>query len=201
MHGKWSKSGIPHKGWGCVSVEDLDTSDAVCEMCEHQEIRYVHHMQHPDYPDVLGVGCVCADFVARLLESITKFLDRPLRWEPQIPSDAEADEALSRVQREVFARLHEFVEGKILHVPRQQWMQAFEHKGRGSTYDRAKVIQTIYEASAPIPGPALDPNSEQFLRAIRLLVHDAIRDGGGELVSDVLGQSADADVPRRSAVG
>jgi hypothetical protein len=50
------------------------------------------------------------------------------------------------------------------------------------------VIQTIYDASVPIPGPALDPQSEEFLREVRLLTHDAIREGGGELVSDVLGQ-------------
>ena len=80
-------------------------------------------------------------------------------------------------------------------------MEAFEYRGHGSTRDRAKVIQTIYEASAPIPGPALDPNSEQFLREVRLLVHEAIRKGGGELVSDVLGPLAHSDVQNRSAAG
>lgn len=59
--GKWSKPGIPHKGWRCVDIEDLGAPDAVCEMCETQEIRYVHYMEHPDYKDVLGVGCVCAE--------------------------------------------------------------------------------------------------------------------------------------------
>ena len=54
-----------------------------------------------------------ADFVARLSKSITKFLDRPIRWKPATPSEAEADEALSRVQREVFARLHKFVDEKL----------------------------------------------------------------------------------------
>jgi hypothetical protein len=69
-----------------------------------------------------------------------------------------------------------------------------EYRGAGSTFDRKKVIQTIYEASAPIPGPALDPQSEEFLRAVRLLAHDAIREGGGKLVSDVLGQPTVAHV-------
>lgn len=128
-----------------------------------------------------------ADFVARLSESITKFLDNPMRWKPRTPEEAEADEALARVQREVFSRLYEFVDTKLLRVPRQHWMEAFKYHGRGSTYDRAKRIQSIYDASAPIPGPAIDPYSEQFLREIRSLVHDAIRDGGGELVSDLLG--------------
>jgi hypothetical protein len=59
--GKWSQLGVPHKGWTCTGIEDLDEPNAVCEMCEVQEIRYVHYMQHPDYPHALGVGCVCAE--------------------------------------------------------------------------------------------------------------------------------------------
>ena len=128
-----------------------------------------------------------ADFVARLAESITKFLDRPIRWKPLHPAETEADEALSRVQRAVFGRLHGFVEEKLLKVPRKDWMRAFEYRGAGSTFDRKRAIQTIYDASAPIPGPALDPDSERFLREVRVLVHEAIRESGGELVSEVLG--------------
>ena len=60
MTGKWCQAGIPHKGWTCVSVEDLETPAYICEMCEVQEIRYVHTMCHPDYPETLDVGCVCA---------------------------------------------------------------------------------------------------------------------------------------------
>lgn len=152
--------------------------------------RVVLDIDSGEYKDLKPV----ADFVARVSESVTKFLDKPIRWKPRTPADVEADEALSRVQREVFARLHSFVEAKLLRVPRQQWMEAFEYRGRGSTYDRARVIQTIYNASAPIPGPALDPHSEKFLREVRVLVHDAIHEGGGELVSDVLGEQVDMDV-------
>ena len=145
--------------------------------------RVVLEIDGCEYKDLRPV----ADFVARLSESITKFLDKPIRWKPREPVDTEADEALARVQREVFSRLHEFVEARLLRLPRQQWMEAFDYRGSGSTRERAKVIQTIYDASAPIPGPALDPHSEEFLRDVRLLVHEAIRDGGGELVSDLLG--------------
>jgi len=51
---------VPHKGWHCVEVEDLEEPAAICEMCEHQEIRYVHTMEHPDH-EPLRVGCVCAE--------------------------------------------------------------------------------------------------------------------------------------------
>ena len=60
MFGKWSQPGVPHKGWRCVSVDDLGAPDAICAMCEMQEIRYVHYMQHSSFHEILGVGCVCA---------------------------------------------------------------------------------------------------------------------------------------------
>ena len=129
-----------------------------------------------------------ADLVARLSESITKFLDKPIRWEPLLPGEAEADEALSRVQRAVFTRLHRFVEYKLIRTPHKDWMRAFDYRGRGSTYDRARVISTIYKSAAPIPGPAFDSYSGEFLREVRVLLHEAISDGGGKLVSDVLGE-------------
>ncbi|ANG63132.1 hypothetical protein A8C75_12050 [Marinobacterium aestuarii] len=58
--GKWSQSGVPHKGWSCEYIEDLGSPSEVCHMCESQNIRYVHYMSHHEYPEVLAVGCVCA---------------------------------------------------------------------------------------------------------------------------------------------
>ena len=59
--GKWSSPNVPHKGWVCVDIEDLEEPSFECEMCESQTIRYVHYMKHKDYKDVLKVGCVCAE--------------------------------------------------------------------------------------------------------------------------------------------
>jgi hypothetical protein len=158
--------------------------------------RVVLDIDNAEFKDLKPV----ADFVARLSESITKFLDRPIRWKPRIPTDPEADQALSRVQREVFDRLHNFVEEKILRVPRQQWMTAFEYRGDRSTFARARTIRTIYEQATPIPGPALDLHSERFLREVRLLVHEAIREGGGEMVSDLLGQPSSDNAAARAGM-
>lgn len=58
--GKWTQPGVPHKGWRCVDIEELDEQDHLCEMCEARLIRFVHAMEHDDYDDVLRVGCVCA---------------------------------------------------------------------------------------------------------------------------------------------
>jgi hypothetical protein len=57
--GKWRQAGVPHRGWQCVDIEDLEEPSHVCEMCEVQVVRYVHEMFHPDYGTLL-VGCICA---------------------------------------------------------------------------------------------------------------------------------------------
>src|SRR5262245_58588209 len=84
--GKWRLPGVPHKGWQCLDVEDLDEPSFICEMCEVQIIRYVHHMWHDDYGG-LKVGCICAghmeqDIVgARRREASFKLtLARRRRW-------------------------------------------------------------------------------------------------------------------------
>jgi hypothetical protein len=58
--GKWLVSGVPHRGWTCTNVTDLDEPSFTCEMCEVMVIRYVHTMEHPDYPEPLDCGCICA---------------------------------------------------------------------------------------------------------------------------------------------
>jgi hypothetical protein len=58
--GKWREPGVPHKGWVCTGVEEVEGGFATCEMCEVAVIKHVHLMEHPDYGETLGVGCICA---------------------------------------------------------------------------------------------------------------------------------------------
>lgn len=67
--GKWSEAKVPHKGWSCVDIEDLEKQALTCEMCESQNIRYVHHMFHPEYDEELKVGCICAGHMEQDLQS------------------------------------------------------------------------------------------------------------------------------------
>lgn len=61
--GKRAQAGVPHTGWECLFIEDLEESRQLCAMCESQEVRYVFHMRHPDYSDILEVGCECAEMM------------------------------------------------------------------------------------------------------------------------------------------
>ena len=82
---KWSKEGLPHKGWQCLDVIDLaentETGDSIpyeqCEMCGNEKIRYAHVMIHPEYPDEIHVGCICA-------EKMTDDYDTPRKRETAV---------------------------------------------------------------------------------------------------------------------
>ena len=56
---RWDKAGVPHKGWACAAVIDLEEAVHTCEMCGHEQIRYVHEMTHVEHENI-RVGCVCA---------------------------------------------------------------------------------------------------------------------------------------------
>jgi hypothetical protein len=57
--GKWSRVGVPHKGWSELRVIDVGNDLETCEMCEVAQVRYVHVVEHPWW-GVLRVGVDCA---------------------------------------------------------------------------------------------------------------------------------------------
>ena len=128
-----------------------------------------------------------ADLVGRLSEWITRYLDTPLRWEGKAPSEEEAEAALSLVQREVYKRLAPLAEKRLIETAHGRWTQAYGLWGRGSTFERARAIQSVYMENLPIPGPVLDHRSTDLLREMQILVGEAIEAAGGTLVGEALG--------------
>lgn len=85
--GKWCEPDVPHKGWACVGMDDLEDDRSTCEMCEVTEIRYVHIMTHLQYDAELRCGCICAEHMEedyagpRLRErKLRSRLSRRARW-------------------------------------------------------------------------------------------------------------------------
>jgi energy-coupling factor transporter ATP-binding protein EcfA2 len=122
-----------------------------------------------------------ADLVARLTESISRFLDNPVRWTREPVDDEEAQAAISSIRRGVFSSLHDLVAERLIdrHLP--SWRTAFGYSGKGSTFVRARHIRDIYEEAAPVPGVVVTQVSVQFLKEIRSVVHQAIEKNGGQL--------------------
>lgn len=128
-----------------------------------------------------------ADLVGRLSEWITRYLDTPLRWEGKLPTEEEAEVALGLVQREVYKRLAPLAEQRLIEAGYSRWTRAFNLSGRGSTFDRARAVQSVYVENVPVPGPVLDHRSTDLLREMQSLVSEAIEAAGGTLVGEALG--------------
>ena len=124
-----------------------------------------------------------ADFIRLIQNHLSRFLAAPLGWHPHAP--AEDDEsrtiATDSIRTEVHTRLHELARRRILDERFSGWVEAYEHRGTGSTFDRARDIVTIYESAAPVPNEMPGPDSNEFLFEIRELVADSVADGGGKL--------------------
>lgn len=130
-----------------------------------------------------------ADLADRLRESISKFLDAPIRWENAgvgVIENSVAQKAISAVRQNVSLVVNRFSLERIIKEHFKEWMKAFEYRGYGSTFDRALDIRKIYQVAAPVPDVLMDEITEKFLSRIRKEVYNAIKEGGGVLTIDEL---------------
>ena len=123
-----------------------------------------------------------AELIARLSESISRFLDAPAEWHPPAVDNDEATTAIARIRAEVHTALHSFATERIIEQHLTEWGKAFAYAGRGSTYERARELREIYGEAVPVPGVEFSAVASDFLSSVRKLVVDAIREGGGDIV-------------------
>jgi len=123
-----------------------------------------------------------ADLIACLQAHARPFLESPLRWEPaKGATDDMMSHAVDRIAQEVFLRLHELAPNRVMRDRVIKWKEAYAHRGVGSATERRRDVESIYLAATPIPGETADPPTNEFLREIRILMRDAIKNAGGKL--------------------
>ena len=89
--------------------------------------------------------------------------------------------AIDKISQELFRRLHEWVEQRIMRDRIIDWQKAYAHRGLGSTRPRRRDIEFIYSEAAPIPDGIANPPSNEFLREIRMLIRDSVQHWDGRL--------------------
>lgn len=123
-----------------------------------------------------------ADFIARLLEQVRPFLETPVRWEPaRGATDQMKSRTMDVITQTVAPRIHDLANNRIVRDHIVRWGKAYAYRGIGSVSTRSHEVEGIYSEAAPIPGGTPDPQTNAYLREIRLLMRDAIREGGGKL--------------------
>ena len=122
-----------------------------------------------------------ADLVARLTESVSRFLDNPIDWTRALEDDKERQAAIAEIRRSVSTAMHEFALQRLVEQHLEEWREAYALRGTGSTFVRARTIRGIFDEAAPIPDAVMPPPSKQFLADVRRIVTDAIELSGGKV--------------------
>ncbi len=123
-----------------------------------------------------------ADFVARTTEAISRFLDTPIDWTHDEPEgDHKQRAAITPIQRIVSTKMHELALQRLIEQSLSEWREAYDLRGTGSTFARARRIRGIYDEAIPVPDAIMPPSAKQLLFEVRRIVTDAIRASGGEV--------------------
>ncbi len=126
-----------------------------------------------------------ADLIQCLQYTISEFLANPVGWTPEAPP-ADAPEqriqATNAIRMHVAARLYDFSKRRLIDERKSGWVEAYGHRGIGSTRDRAEDLNDLYESAAPIPNEMPGPDAKEFILEVRELVAESIVEGGGGLL-------------------
>lgn len=143
--------------------------------------RRVGVMKQDEYDSLRPI----ADLISSMQSQISSFLTQPLEWKPSTPPEdreAERAQAVDEIKKQVFTRLHELSHRRLIDERLSGWVEAYDHKGTGSTKVRAKDMVDLYESAAPIPNEMPGPDLNEFLLEIRELVAESITECDGHLI-------------------
>jgi energy-coupling factor transporter ATP-binding protein EcfA2 len=120
-----------------------------------------------------------ADLRKELLERIYVFIQNPLRWEGGEPADDQKQVCFDAFADNLGRRLLEVCTRRVWHEHTREWQEAYDKRGTGSTFERARIIgDEIYEPAAPVPDVTPSPDCNQFLREIISEVEGAAEETG-----------------------
>lgn len=122
-----------------------------------------------------------ADLVTRMTEAVSRFLDNPIGWTSEPEDDQKRQAAIAEIRRAVSTETHEFASRRLVEKHLAAWREAYDFRGKGSTFERAKTIHGIYDEAAPLPDAVMPPPSKRFLAEVRRIVTVAVEDSGGEV--------------------
>ena len=107
-----------------------------------------------------------------------------MRWEPETGDPDVKELAIAAVCVEVNARLRDFTLERIIEERHQAWAGAYwDHSGPGSTRQRARAIDQLYDIAAPVPGAIPGPQANEFLNRVQRLIRDAIVAANGKVTT------------------
>jgi hypothetical protein len=76
-----------------------------------------------------------------------KFLEKPKEWSRRPKDEDEAEVVLSPIRQRVSAAIHDLARTRIADQHVTDWVSAYHHRGKRSTFVRSRDVMDIYAAA------------------------------------------------------
>ncbi|MXV79936.1 MAG: hypothetical protein F4X58_13795 [Chloroflexi bacterium] len=119
-----------------------------------------------------------AELIDELQSAVSDWLEEPDRWTRR-GTQAEERAVVDDIRQAAFQRIHEYAQIKVVNEHIDDWEEAFEQRGTGSTRVRARLMveQILEPAAPPIHSRSRRTEREQNFRdEIRDIVRAAVED-------------------------
>ena len=113
--------------------------------------------------------------------SISLWLDSPTGWTRLPANEDESQAAINEIRKDVLSSIHVLAERRLITAHSPGWRTAFGFSGTGSSHERAREMNRIYDAAAPSITSVLDSTAQEFLHQIIQIVGDAVEEAGGSV--------------------
>ncbi|WP_434740398.1 hypothetical protein [Micromonospora sp. SH-82] len=108
-----------------------------------------------------------ADLRSALQDQLYRMAQQPVRWTHGEPSDDEKQFVIDELCNAVTKKLFDLTRRRIQDDPQAAWRAAFRLSGKGSTFERARIIATdVYGRGAPTPAASAWADRDRFLQDV-----------------------------------
>lgn len=117
-----------------------------------------------------------ADLHKQLGELIYTTIQEPIRWEGDEPNEDSQQQVYDKFSSMLTGRLLELASHRVWTERLEEWQEAFNQSGRGSTFIRAeKIAKDIYDKAVPVPKLTPSPDRNKFYHEVLSLVEETCR--------------------------
>lgn len=118
-----------------------------------------------------------SDLHKQLGELIYVTIQKPIRWIGDEPDEDSQQQIYDEFSSALTGRLLEFASRRVWIERSDEWQEAFNQSGKGSTFVRAEIIaEEIYDKAAPVPDLTPSPDRNKFLHEVLALVKEVCRE-------------------------
>lgn len=124
-----------------------------------------------------------SDFWTSFNEQISNFLSSPASWRPSNPNDNDKVQKIDEIKKKVSSQIQSYAITNIKSKMISEWQIAYDYSGRGSSFQRADKIDSIYYNVIPVPEDEMTDQVKTFVKDILSIIKSTIKECGGDFTS------------------